>query len=168
MKVFFAHTHDLLIKGGAAVIGFLHGMTSGDNRAAMLLAAIMVADYISGVVAAGMGKSKKSTGGRLSSQAGAKGILRKAMMLMVVVLAYLLDLFANEGNSMFASAAIWFYISNEGLSLIENLLLCGVPVPAKIRNMLEQISVEEKDPQALSGEQTDAADRAEDQNEGNG
>lgn len=162
MKVFIAHTHDLLIKGGAAVIGFLHGMTSGDNRAAVLLAAIMVADYISGIVAAGMGRSKKSTGGRLSSVAGSKGILKKAMMLMVVMLAYLLDLFANEGNSMFASAAIWFYISNEGLSLIENLMLCGVPVPNKIKVLLEQYAEEEKDPPKQS------ADQQNDENMGNG
>lgn len=151
MREFLAQTHDLLLKGGAAVVGFFHGMTVGDNRSAALLAALMAADYLSGVVAAALGKSKKSARGKLSSSAGAKGLLRKALILMVVCLAYVLDWFANEGNAMFSTAVVWFYIGNEGLSLLENLARCGVPVPAKLRSLLEK-AAEDEQPPAKEGE----------------
>lgn len=144
MREFLAQTHDLLLKGGAAVAGFFHGLSNSGNQSAVLLVILMAADYVSGVVAAALGKSKKSAHGKLSSDAGAKGLLRKALILMVVALAYLLDQFVNEGNAMFAAAAIWFYISNEGLSLLENLALCGVPIPKKIRKMLEKLGDEEE------------------------
>ncbi|MEG0513128.1 MAG: phage holin family protein, partial [Clostridia bacterium] len=99
---------------------------------------------ISGIVAAALGKSKKSPGGKLSSEAGAKGLLRKALILVVVLLAYLLDWFVNEGNAMFSAAACWFYISNESISLLENLAIAGVPVPKKIIGMFERIAIDEE------------------------
>ena len=70
MRDFFSNTLDLLAGGGAAIAGFLHGMTSGQGRTALLLAALMGADYVSGVLAAALGRSRKSAHGRLSSQAG--------------------------------------------------------------------------------------------------
>lgn len=143
MRDFLAQTHDLLLKGGAAVAGFFHGMATGGNRSALLLVALMVADYISAVAAAAMGKSKKSGRGKLSSDAGARGLSKKALMLLVVGLSYLLDWFVNEGNAMFSAATVWFYISNEGISLLENLALCGVPVPKKLRGMLEKLDDEQ-------------------------
>lgn len=143
MREFWEHTQDLLLRGGAAVAGFFHGMASGSNRSAVLLLVLIVADYLSGIVAAALGRSKKSAHGRLSSEAGWKGLLRKAMMLMVVAIAYLLDLFVNEGNAMFSTATVWFYISNEGLSLLENLALCGIPIPRRLRGMLEKLGEEE-------------------------
>ena len=148
MREFLAQTHDLLLKGGAAVAGFFHGMAGGSARSAALLAALMVADYVSGVAAAAMGRSKNTPGGRLSSRAGAKGLLKKAMILLVVGLAYMLDLFANEGNTMFYAAAVWFYIGNESLSLLENLTLLGVPVPGKLRALLESAAEKEEAPEA--------------------
>ena len=144
MRELIAQTHDLLLKGGAAVAGFFHGMTTGDNRSAVLLVALMAADVVSGTVAAALGKSRKTGGGRLDSAAAGKGLLRKGLMLLVVLLAYVLDWMMNEENRMFSTAAIWFYIGTEGLSLLENLALCGVPVPAKIRRMLEKASQEEE------------------------
>lgn len=143
MREFLAQTHDLLLKGGAAVVGFFHGMAGGANRSAFLLALLMAADYVSGVVAAAMKKSPKTAHGRLSSEAGWKGLLRKALILVVVCFSYLLDLLVNEGNSMFFTATVWFYIGNEGLSFLENLTLCGVPVPKKLRLLLEKTANEE-------------------------
>ena len=84
MRDFFANTLDLLAGGGAAIAGFLHGMTNGQGRTAILLAALMGADYVSGVLAAALGRSRKTAHGRLSSQAGWKGLLRKAVILLVV------------------------------------------------------------------------------------
>ena len=137
MREFMAHTQDLLMKGGAAVAGFFHGMTAGQNRSAVLLVLVM-ADVASGMVAAAMGKSAKTPGGRLDSAAAARGVLRKGLMLLVVLIAYALDWMGGQENAMFATAAIWFYIGTEGLSLLENLARCGVPVPEKIRKMLEK------------------------------
>lgn len=143
MREFLARTYDLLVKGGAGVAGFFYGMVSGAGRSVAVLAALMIADFISGVAAAAMGKSKKSPHGRLSSHAGAKGLVRKGLMLLVVALAYGLDRLVNEGNSMFFSATVWFYIGNEGLSLLENLTLAGVPLPKKLRGLLEAAAQED-------------------------
>ena len=143
MRHFLSHTFDLLMKGGAAAGGFLYGMVNGESRSTVLLAALMTADYISGVVAAAMGKSPKSAHGRLNSDAGAKGLLKKAAILLVVGLSAVLDWFVNEGNAMFLTAVTWFYISNEALSLIENLGRCGVPIPKRLRVMLEKLGEEE-------------------------
>ena len=143
MRDFLSHTFDLLMKGGAAAGGFLYGMANGEGRSTVLLAALMVADYISGVVAAAMGKSPKSAHGGLNSDAGAKGLWKKAAILLVVGLGYVLDWFVNEGNAMFLTAVTWFYISNEAISLIENLGRCGVPIPKRLRAMLEKLGEEE-------------------------
>lgn len=155
MREFLTHTKDLLLRGGAAVGGFLHGLNAGNHGAAVLLVVLMVADYISGVAAAAMHKSPKSDGGGLSSAAGAKGLWRKALMLVVVAVAYGLDWFANEGNAMFSTAAIFFYISNEGLSLLENLALCGVPVPKRLRGLLERLPQNEEPATAQQSGQPD-------------
>lgn len=142
MRDFFVHTYDLLVKGGAAVAGFLYGIAQGEGRSALLLAALMAADYLSGVIAAALGKSVKTAHGKLDSSAGSKGLLKKAVILLVVALAYLLDWFINEGNAMFLTAVIWFYISNEALSLVENLGRCGVPIPQKLKSRLESLGEE--------------------------
>ena len=104
MRDFFANTLDLLAGGGAAIAGFLHGMTSGQGRTALLLAALMGADYVSGVLAAALGRSRKTAHGRLSSQAGWKGLLRKAVILLVVGLSVLLDWYVGQGSAMFQTA----------------------------------------------------------------
>ena len=143
MAAFLAYTWDLLMKSGLAAVGFLRGLNAASNGGLTLLLFLMVADYITGIVAAAMGKSRKTAHGGLSSAAGAKGLLRKALILLVVLLSAMLDRFINQGNAMFQTAVTWFYISNEAISLLENLARCGVPVPAKIRTMLEQIRSEE-------------------------
>ena len=147
MRDFFANTLDLLAGGGAAIAGFLHGMTNGQGRTAILLAALMGADYVSGVLAAALGRSRKTAHGRLSSQAGWKGLLRKAVILLVVGLSVLLDWYVGQGSAMFQTAVMWFYISNETLSLLENLGRCGVPIPKKLRDMLEELGKSEEEKQ---------------------
>lgn len=145
MRDFFAHTFDLLLKGLAAAGGFLAGVSgNGSRRCVVLLAVLMVADYVSGVVAGALGKSDKTARGKLSSSAGWKGLLRKCVILLMVCLAYALDWFVNQGNVLFLTAVAWFYIGNEALSLVENLALCGVPIPAKLKNALEGFSRKEK------------------------
>ena len=157
MRDFLANTLDLLAGGGAAIAGFLHGMTSGQGRTAILLAALMGADYVSGVLAAALGRSRKSAHGRLSSQAGWKGLLRKAVILLAVGLSVLLDWYVGQGSAMFQTAVMWFYISNEALSLLENLGRCGVPIPKKLRDMLEELSKKDEEGAAGRKEETTAA-----------
>lgn len=142
MGSFLRHTWDLIVKGAMLAAGFFQGMAAGDNKAIVLLLALMIADYLSGVVAAFLKKSKKSVTGGLSSAAGAKGLLKKGLMLLVVLLAYALDAFIGQGNAMFQSAVTWFYISNEALSLLENLALAGVPIPGRLRAALERLAQE--------------------------
>ena len=137
MRNFFAHTFDLLLKGLAAAGGFLAAVSgNGSRRCVILLAVLMVADYISGVVATALGRGDHSSRG----DTGWKSLLRKGILLLTVVLAYAVDLYVNQGNDMFLAAAVWFHISNEALSLAENLALCGVPIPGKLKNALESFS----------------------------
>ena len=146
MRDFLMHTYDLLLRGGAAVMGFFHGMGSGEHRCGILLLCLMAADYITGVIAAMLGKSPKTGTGKLSSAAGYKGILHKGAMLLVLMLAAVLDWFIHDANAMFFSAVCWMYIGNEALSLMENLALCGVPVPKRLRRHLEQFATETDSP----------------------
>lgn len=146
MRDFFLHTHDLLLRGGAAVMGFFHGMGTGEHRCGLLLLCLMAADYITGVIAALLGKSPKTSRGKLSSTAGFKGLLHKAVMLLVLMLSAVLDWFIHDQNAMFFSAVCWMYIGNEALSLLENLALCGVPVPKGLKQRLEQFSGAKEQP----------------------
>lgn len=146
MQDFLMHTYDLLLRGGAAVMGFFHGMGSGEHRCGILLLCLMAADYITGVIAAMLGKSPKTGTGKLSSAAGYKGLLHKGAMLLVLMLAAVLDWFIHDANAMFFSAVCWMYIGNEALSLMENLALCGVPVPKRLRRHLEQFATETDSP----------------------
>jgi len=146
MRDFFMHTYDLLLRGGAAVLGFFHGMRTGEHRCALLLLCLMAADYFAGVAAAFMGRSRKTSAGKLSSAAGFAGLLHKAAMLLVLLLSAVLDWFIHDGNAMFFSAVCWMYIGNEALSLLENLALCGVPVPARLKRHLERFVHQEETP----------------------
>lgn len=93
------------------------------------------ADYLSGVGVALLGKSPKSEGGALSSRAGFAGLMRKAMILIVILLAAVLD--NLTGSAACTGAAAMFYIVNESLSILENAVLLGVPVPQKLTQALD-------------------------------
>jgi len=127
---------DKVIKITAAAIGAAAGALGGWSWLITVLLVCMVADYISGILVAWMGKSNKTAYGGLSSKVGALGLIRKGLMLMVVLVAALLDRALGQGNAMFRDAVCWFYIANEGLSLMENLNLAGVPFPQKLKELL--------------------------------
>lgn len=101
-----------------------------------ILLAVMTADYISGIIVALMGKSDKSENGGLNSFIGWRGILKKGMMLLVVLVAATLDRVAGDEASMFRDMVCWFYIANECLSILENATRAGIPWPETIRNVL--------------------------------
>lgn len=127
------------ILAGLSVIGSLAANALGGWDASLqVLIALMVADYITGVlVAAVWQRSSKSETGALDSKAGFKGILKKCMILLLVWIGVLLD--NATGASYIRMAVILFFIGNEGISLLENLGLMGVPFPAFLKRALEAL-----------------------------
>ncbi len=140
---FLKSTWDLLVKGGMMAVGFLHGLKGEGSTSLVLLVCLMAADYLSGLAAAMLHKSDKTPSGGISSEAGWKGLLKKAMILLVVLVAMLLDRTSAQPTHMFQSAVTWFYISNEAISLLENLSKAGVPIPRRFRTLLEQTTQEQ-------------------------
>ena len=127
-----------LIKVVAAAGGAIAGALGGWDALLCVLVSMMAADYLSGILVALMGRSRKTEYGGLSSKVGAEGILRKGLMLLVVLCAAMLDHAMGANAAMCRDAACWFYIANEGLSLLENLGLRGVPYPERLRALLGQ------------------------------
>lgn len=117
---------------GSAAAHYLGGW----DMALQVLVILMAADYITGIlVAAVFNKSKKSTTGKLDSKAGFKGLCKKGMILIIVLVAHLLD--EVSGTDVIRNTAIIAYIANETISIIENADLMGVPIPSIIRKALE-------------------------------
>ena len=116
--------------GGALVSYFL-----GWNEALEALLVLMVIDYMTGLLAAYI-----CPGMKLNSTRGLKGICKKIMILLLVVLAHELEKAA--GVPAVQSVVTWFFIGNEGLSIIENAAKAGVPVPKRLRDTLEQLTKE--------------------------
>lgn len=116
--------------GGALVSYFL-----GWNEALEALLVLMVIDYMTGLLAAYICPDMK-----LNSTRGLKGICKKIMILLLVVLAHELEKAA--GVPAVQSVVTWFFIGNEGLSVIENAAKAGVPVPKRLRDTLEQLTKE--------------------------
>lgn len=92
----------------------------------------MVIDYITGVMCAVADKN-------LSSEVGFKGICRKVLIFLLVGIDNVLDVQVIGTGSVLRTAVIFFYISNEGVSLLENAAHLGLPVPEKIKIILEQL-----------------------------
>lgn len=116
--------------GGALVSYFL-----GWNEALEALLVLMVIDYMTGLLAAYICPDMK-----LNSTRGLKGICKKIMILLLVVLAHELEKAA--GVPAVQSVVTWFFIGNEGLSVIENAAKAGVPIPKRLRDTLEQLTKE--------------------------
>ena len=122
-----------------AFIGsFVANALGGWDAAMQVLVALMMADYITGVlVAAVWHKSSKSSSGTLNSVAGFKGILKKCAILALVWIGVLLD--NATGANYIRTAVVLFFIGNEGISLLENLGLMGVPYPEFLKKALEAL-----------------------------
>ena len=127
-----------MLKALAALGGAAAGALGGWDPLLRVLTAMMCADYISGIAVALMGKSRKTEYGGLSSKVGAVGLARKGLMMLVVLAAAMLDSAMGGGAPVCRDAACWFYIANEGLSLMENLGLAGVPFPDGMKELLGQ------------------------------
>lgn len=123
-----------IMAGVCTVISFLFGDMEGLMIA---LIALIILDYISGVIAAAVEK-------RLSSEVGAKGIAKKIFMLLIVALANIVDINVIGDGHVLKTVTVVFYICNECISLIENAGRIGVPVPKKLLDVLEQLRDKDK------------------------
>ena len=116
----------------AAVGGWLGYYLGGCDGLLLALVAFAAADYLTGVMCAISDR-------KLSSNVGFKGICRKVLIFLLVGIANILDVHVIGTGSVLRTAVIFFYISNEGVSLLENAAHLGLPVPGKIKAVLEQL-----------------------------
>ena len=116
----------------AAVGGWLGYFLGGYDGLLYALVVFMVVDYITGVMCAVSDK-------KLSSAVGFKGICRKVLILMLVGIANLLDVEVIGTGAVLRTAVIFFYLSNEGVSLLENAAHLGLPIPEKLKAILAQL-----------------------------
>lgn len=119
-----------------AVGGLIATLFGGWDDGLMTLVIFMAIDYVSGLVVAGVfHNSRKTETGTLESKAGWKGLCRKCMTLLFVLVAYRLDLMI--GSDYIRDAVIIGFVANEAISIIENAGLMGVPFPEPIRKAIE-------------------------------
>ena len=124
---------------GSAVFEALGGL----DELLGLLVALMAFDYVTGVLVAALWhRSGKSATGALDSRAGFRGLCKKGTVLLVVYIGVLLD--RALGIDYVRGALVLFFCGNEGLSLLENIGLMGVPYPPALRKMLEALKTEGK------------------------
>lgn len=128
MKEFW-NTIQLIFAGIGGWLGYFLGGCDGLLYA---LIAFVIIDYITGVMCA-------ISNHTLSSEVGFKGICRKVLIFLLVGIANILDVQVIGTGSVLRTAVIFFYISNEGVSLLENAAHLGLPIPEKIKAVLEQL-----------------------------
>lgn len=115
-----------------AIGGWLGYFLGGCDGLLIALVVFVVVDYITGVMCA-------IADHKLSSAVGFKGICRKVLIFLLVGIANILDVQVIGSGSVLRTAVIFFYISNEGVSLVENAAHLGLPVPDKLKDVLEQL-----------------------------
>ncbi len=122
-----------------AVGGIISGMLGGWTAALTTLCIFMAIDYISGLIVAGVfHASPKTQNGALESRAGIKGLFRKAMMLVFVLVGYRLDIIA--GTNVVKDGVCIAFILNEVISITENAGLMGIPIPNVIKQAIDMLS----------------------------
>ena len=115
-----------------AVGGWLGWFLGGCDGLLYALIAFVTIDYITGVMCAVIDHS-------LSSEVGAKGIFKKVLIFLLVGIGHIIDTQVIGSGSVLWTAVIFFYISNEGVSLLENAAHLGLPIPTKLKDVLEQL-----------------------------
>lgn len=116
----------------SAIGGFIGWLLGGFDGFLYALIAFAVIDYITGVMCAISDK-------RLSSKVGFKGICRKMLIFVLVGIGNLVDVYVLGEAGVLRTAVIFFYLSNEGVSLLENSAHLGLPIPQKLKSVLEQL-----------------------------
>lgn len=130
----------------AAMIGAAVSFITGFPPLVLILIGVMSIDYITGLMCGIAGRSPKTESGRLSSREAFNGLMRKALVLLVVLLATLLDMsVAMYGGFAFSAitgaVCLWF-IASEGISILENAVAFELPVPGVLVQLLELMQAE--------------------------
>lgn len=125
----------------AAIGGAIASFFTGLPAIIWVLIAVMSIDYITGILCALMGKSPNTETGGLSSKMAFKGLLKKALIILVVLLAALLDKAVSMGTGVtfeaVAGATCLWFIASEGFSILENAAAMGIPIPKILLQALE-------------------------------
>ena len=116
----------------AGIGGCLGWFLGGCDGLLYALLAFVVIDYITGIMCAVVDK-------KLSSEVGFKGIFKKVLIFALVGIGHILDTRVIGSGSVMRTAVIFFYLSNEGVSLLENATYLGLPIPQKLKSVLEQL-----------------------------
>lgn len=124
--------------GMAALGGFVGWFLGGVDGSLYTLCAFVVVDYITGLL-------KAIACHKLASHIGAEGITKKVMIFLLIGVAHLLDVEIIGNGNVLRDAVIFFYLSNEGISIIENTIQLGLPVPQKLKDILNQINENKED-----------------------
>ena len=132
---------DKIAKMCAAAVGAAVSFFTDMPPLMMVLIGVMTLDYATGVMCGIAGCSPKTDSGKLSSRPALTGLMRKAMILLVVLLAVLLDVAVASGagvtfNAVTGAVCLWF-IASEGLSVLENAALMELPIPAVLLRALD-------------------------------
>jgi len=121
----------------AAMGGYIGYFLGGIDGFMYALITFVVIDYITGLMVAVVVK-------KLSSEVGYRGIFKKVLIFVLVGVANVVDVHLIKDGSAIRTAVIFFYVSNEGISIIENAATIGLPVPKVLKDILEQLNKEEK------------------------
>lgn len=122
-----------LIQAVFTAIGGWLGWFLGDvDGLAVTLIIFVVLDYITGVMCAVVNH-------RLSSEVGFRGLCRKVLIFALVGVGHVIDAYVIGTGSILRTAVIFFYLSNEGISILENAAFLGLPIPQKLKAVLEQL-----------------------------
>lgn len=121
----------------AVVATFFTYVFGSWDLALQVLIVFMILDYGTGVLYAFLNN-------QLNSEVGFKGLVKKMMILVVLIIGVMVDRILGTGNWVFRTLVAYFYIANEGISLLENVANIGIPIPNKLRNALEQLNKDEE------------------------
>lgn len=150
---------ELLAAIGGAIASFFCGLPP----IMWVLIAVMTIDYVTGIICGLMGKSQKTETGYLASHAAFIGLLKKALILLVVLLAALLDkavtMQAGVTFEAVAGATCLWFIASEGFSVLENIAAMGIPIPGILRQALDLMRKKGEVPETKDEQKPETSDQ---------
>lgn len=146
----------------AAVAGAVASFFVNMPPLVWILIAVMTIDFITGLICGAMGKSKKTENGFIASTTAFIGLMKKALILLVVLLAALLDRAVSAGagitfDAVMGATCLWF-IASEGFSILENVATMGIPVPKILLRLLEIMKEKADVPAEAEGKEAEKHD----------
>ena len=121
----------------ATIGGYIGWFLGGVDGFMYALITFVIIGYVTGFMVAVLEK-------KLSSEVGFRGIFKKVLIFALVGIGNIIDVHLIKNGSAIRTAVIFFYVSNEGISIIENAAKIGLPIPQKLKDILEQLNKEEK------------------------